>query len=249
VSKRRTFRFTIDGPYRPETIPMGRLAEYMAQIATILGEQANVHFVEVQDGSVTLLSAVDEEAYPKVYERVERTRRGDGPQDAMAAVRNTNKMLREDSGRGTLNDGNAEILAFPGTEEMPQIQFAAFNQEGTLDGVVIRVGGRGEMVPIHIQNGPIVYINCKAKRDVASRLAQHIFEDELRVTGTGRWSIDDTGDWVLENFRIRDFEVLDPAPLTAVVKALRAVPNNNWNQIEDPWAELVDLRDGPAETH
>lgn len=248
MSKRRTFRFTIDGPYKPDTIPMGRLAEYMAEIATILGERANVHFVEVQPSSVAMVSAIEDEAYPKVEQRVVLTRRGEGPPDAVAAYQRTNRMLREDNGVGRLNDETAEILTFPGREEAEPVRFPVFSQGGTLDGVPCVVGGRGDWVPVHLESGPIVR-NCVARRDVAKQLARYIFTDEVRVSGIGRWSIADTGDWVLESFRIHDFEVLDQTPLTEVVEALHAIPNNGWEKVSDPWAELKKLRDGPVETH
>ena len=41
-----TYRLKIDA-YTPETMPMGRLAEYMADLAVILGERAAVHFVQL----------------------------------------------------------------------------------------------------------------------------------------------------------------------------------------------------------
>jgi len=43
---RELLEFVIDA-YSPETLPMSRLAEYMAQLATLLGEKDHVHFVEL----------------------------------------------------------------------------------------------------------------------------------------------------------------------------------------------------------
>lgn len=249
MSEGTLFRFTINGPYTPETIPMARLAEYMADIAIILGEQADVHFVKVSSGSTVLHSLINPPAAPKVRARVDQTRRGEGPPEATLAFRRVNRRLREDASRATLTEDTAEILAFPGCEEIQPVQFAAFSQDSVLDGVVIRLGGRGDWVPVHIESENHVFSQCQARRSVAKRLGEHIFTDELRIKGTGRWYVNDVGDWVLERFTISDFEVLDPAPLTDVVRALRAMPNNGWEQVEDPWAELKALRDGPSAVH
>ncbi len=227
---------------------MARLAEYMAEVAIILGERVNVHFVTLEAGSTVLVHRIDAEAAPKVRERVERTRRGEGPAEAMGAVRALNRKLREDNGKATLNEESAEILTFPGRDEPLPIRFAAFNQDGTLDGVLIRLGGRRELVPVHLENGPVIY-TCEANRSIAKRLAEHIFTSELRVKGIGRWLVDEVGTWQLEKFSISDFEVLDAEPLTSVVAALRGIRGSDWEGVSDPWAELMNLRKGPLETH
>jgi hypothetical protein len=71
----------------------------------------------------------------------------------------------------------------------------------------------------------------------------------LRVHGTGRWERDAEGAWNLKRFNIADFEVLEDAPLSAVVERLRQVPGSGWKEIEDPYAELQRLRQGPDEVH
>ena len=56
-ARRELLEFVIDA-YSPETLPMSRLAEYMAQLATLLGEKSHVHFVELAAGSAKLVHAV-----------------------------------------------------------------------------------------------------------------------------------------------------------------------------------------------
>jgi hypothetical protein len=241
------YRFKIDAPYTPATMPMARLAEYMAQIAAILGEPRNVHFVGLELGSTVLVQKIDAEAAPKVRDRVERTRRGEGPREAVVAERTLNQMLRDDNGKATLNEDSAEIFVFPGREIEQPIKFATFSQDGTLDGVVIRLGGRNETVPVILESGTRAY-QCQANRSVAKRLAAHIFEDEVRAIGTGRWYIDANGTWILDRFTISDFIVLDSEPLTAVVSALRGIRGSDWENVNDPWADLMEIRNGPPET-
>src|SRR6202142_3266166 len=97
----RIYRLVIDA-YTPETMPMGRLAEYMADLAAILGERAAVHFVGLEASSTVLVHKVETEAVPKVQERVALAKRGDGPPDAINGIRNLNRRLREDAGSAVL---------------------------------------------------------------------------------------------------------------------------------------------------
>lgn len=238
----REFRFTIHA-YTPETIPMGRLAEYMADLAKLLGEYSAVHFVKVEPGSVTLLNKIEDEALPKVRQRVQLTRAGEGPPEAQAAYHRLNTKLGQDNGRGDLQSGDVKVLEFPGRDETEEGEFA-FNKQGTLDGIPIRLGGTDEIVPVQLQSGPTVY-HCRAERSVARRIAAHIFENEIRLYGTGRWLRNKAGEWNLQRFKIADFEVLDATPLPELVARMRAMPGNEWNDAKDPWAELNRIRNGP----
>src|SRR5277367_1289704 len=147
------FRFKIDARYSPETIPMHRLAEYMADIAVILGEQENVHFVALEDGSVGLVSNIEDRAVEKARERAESTRRGHGPPEAISAARNINRRLTQDRGTGTLVEGPKEspkeLIRFLG-EQPPSIK--AFSEQGSLDGIVVLVGGKSNPVSVHLES-------------------------------------------------------------------------------------------------
>ena len=55
-------RFKI-GAYSPATMPMARLARYLDNLATVLGEPSSVHLVSVEDGSTVPVVAVAREAY------------------------------------------------------------------------------------------------------------------------------------------------------------------------------------------
>jgi hypothetical protein len=165
----------------------------------------------------------------------------------MASSRSLNRRLREDAGKAELFEGTAEVLPFPGREAAIPTAFPAFNQNGALDGTVIRIGGRGVIVPVHIDAGTSVY-QCEATRETAKRLATHLFTGEIRVNGQGRWHVDEGGAWILDRFTIRDFEVLDTSPLTAVVAALRGALASDWESVADPWADLSDMRRDTDET-
>jgi hypothetical protein len=240
--ERREMHFTMDA-YTPETIPMMRLAEYMSHLAILLGEPSNVHFLRVEPGSLVAVQWIEPEVAPKVVNRLVQVRRGDGPPEAINAFKMINRKLREDNSIGVLSTtDDKEILRFPGRETTESWAFGPFRQQGSLDGVVIRLGGRKELVPVLLEAGPDLHYACVAHRDVAKRLAAHIFTTPIRVYGTGRWYRDEEGSWILDRFVIGTFDVLSDEPLSSVVEALRAIPGSEWPSVEDPWVELNALR-------
>jgi hypothetical protein len=249
VANGREFRFEIDA-YTPETIPMERLAQYMADLAMLLGEPTSVHFVRLDRGSTVIVHTVEEEAVPKVRLRARSARSGEGPSDAITAYRRLNRRLLDDNGVGVLSDEvGAQIVDFPGRDLAEPVSFGAFNQECSVDGVVIRVGGVRDPVPVTLQATDSTQRHCLATRDLAKMMAHYLFGPELRVYGIGRWFRDSTGQWNLKRFAARRFDVLGNEPLSAVMARLRDVPGSEWPNSEDPWGELRGQRDGSSEVH
>ena len=61
----KELRFTIEGKidgvdFTPTTIPMSRLAEYLLDLATLLGHKESVHLIGVKDGSAQPVILYDE---------------------------------------------------------------------------------------------------------------------------------------------------------------------------------------------
>lgn len=96
---------------------------------------------------------------------------------------------------------------FLGVERTPGLTYGPFRERGSLDGVLIRVGGKDDTVPVHLLDGDKVHI-CNTNREVARLLAPSLFGPNLRVHGEGRWERDQEGKWNLLRFDIRDFEPL-----------------------------------------
>jgi len=136
--------FKIDA-FQPDTIPMSRLAEYMADLATMLGERADVHFVKLEDGCVQLVHDVSFTAYPKVQARIAEVREERAPADAMNAYRVLNKKLAFDNTFATFAEatgGAPTALEFPGVRAPKPIEILPVEQHGTLVGVVQGLGAR-----------------------------------------------------------------------------------------------------------
>lgn len=246
----REYRFEIAGGFTPQTLPMERLAEYMAAFAKLLGESENVHFQSVEPGSAVLVAAIDKPARPKVRDRLAALRDGRGAGDAQKAFAELDEMLRKDNATGTVSDEAGDLLIpFPGRNRPEPLVYGPFRQDGKIDGQLIRVGGKDETVPVHLRDGEIIHTGLICTPEIARRIAPHLFGPVLRAHGTGTWFRTGTGEWELRRFRISDFEVLDEAPLLTVVSDLRKVEGSDWSELPDPVGALLAERDGDEGAH
>jgi hypothetical protein len=235
------YRFTIEA-YRPETIPMARLAEYMSDLATLFGNRDSVHFVHLEPGSTVMVQRVEFEAVPKVRNRVNGVRNRTAPEDAINAYRKIDRRLRDDNAEGfVLEDFEKphKIIEFPGRKRRETEKLDSIFQSGTLDGQLIRVGGKDETVPVYLEEADEIH-RCTSNRTIAKSLAPYLY-DVIRVRGTGKWNTDDFGNWVMEDFRISDFEKLDTTPLKQAVARLREI-KSDLHTLDDPLADLERLR-------
>lgn len=252
VDDSKTFLLKIKA-YTPETIPMDRLAEYMKQFALLLGESKSVHFSSLTHGSTNLLARVEHEALPAVSLRVRQIHTGMGPADAMRAFDALDELLANDNTSGAiirLNPEQEEMLTLPGaTRELPPV-FSGITQPTTLDGVVIRVGGTRDEIPVHIQTrsntGSSIESHCFATRALAKEFGKHLFGSELRLYGDGKWQRDERGRWLLQKFTITRYEEIDPTTHKEAVAELRAIQTRRW-LVGDPWSDLDELRGDESE--
>lgn len=236
------FIFKID-LYTPETFPMERLAVYMADLAAMFGEQGQVHFVRLEDGSTAIVSKIDGEALPKVRDRISRIKRREAEPETQAAYERINRKLRDDNGSGDLWEDDTVVIPFPGKKLEESLTFGAFNQEGSLDGRIMRLGGTREPAYVLLKSSDMIY-GCEARREMIKRLREYLYEGEIRLFGTGRWQRNKIGEWELRRFVVRDFIPLDDTPLSEVINSLRRVEGSEWNTVEDPWEELNTIRHG-----
>ncbi|HNS35719.1 MAG TPA: hypothetical protein PKI70_06375 [Mesotoga sp.] len=231
------YRFKIEA-YTPDTFPMARCADYLCELANMLGESPYVHFVGLRSGCVEIAYSVDNEAVPKVTERIETIKRGQGTVTEMKAYKRINTMLREDNGRGAIiEDNNAKIIEFPGKEE-EALRLASVKQQGKMDGEVIRIGGSKDIVHITLEIEGKEISGFITKRTIAKELAKNLFEP-VRLYGEGRWERDEEGEWNLKSFRVDRFEVLKESKLSNTVLELRKF-KGEWGK--NALKELLDLR-------
>ena len=233
------FRFRISA-YTPTTMPLARLAEYLAELAKILGQNESVHLIEVDEGSTVLVHKIDGEAVPKVRERAIAVQNGSGPADAMRSYRQVNKMLRDDDGSAAFLEDGAELIEFPGSKAtLPP--FISVSERAEIDGEIQRVGGTGNPVPVLLTTEGHTLSGCWAKRDIAKQLGARLFEP-IRLFGEGRWTRSPSGIWSLGYFRIDSFQELESGSLSDTINKLRAIPGFDLG--ENIVGELLISRHG-----
>ncbi len=215
-----TYELYIDA-FTPASIPMARLAEYMAGFAVLLGHEEHVHFDKIKPGSLSLAARADHVAQNKVQRRLNEVRYGTGPKAAMEALCSIDEKLAADNAVGNIRCGKAKIIEFPGRNRPVESSVGPIVQSGTLDGEVIQVGGRDETINIHLKAAEEIH-RCITTKPIARRLAQHIFGPPVRVRGRGTWSRAGSGEWKLHRFDIESFEILDGTPLSEIFEGLRA---------------------------
>jgi hypothetical protein len=243
--QREILEFVIDA-FTPDTLPMSRLGEYLVQLSTLLGHKERVHFIEVGEGSATLVHAVEAPAYPKVLDRVAAVRSSDAPTDAVKAFQALEHMLRDDGAQAELRRrsdtaSTGKLLSFPGASGQLDEKYGPFNQPGQLQGVPINVGGKTTLVNINLEDGKNVYY-CEATREIALQIAPFLFYQPIRVFGTGKYFRDADGQWEMKSFRVSHFDKLDTRPLAETVERLRGVTRKTGLD-RDIIAKLAELRE------
>jgi hypothetical protein len=235
------YDFRIDA-WRPETLPMARLAEYLVELSKMFGHKEHVHFLQVRKGSAIPEITVDYVTAPKVEARLRLVGTPDAPDDLVRANHDLNYMLREDNASATLKfKRGGVIINFPG-KKTPLAEEVVVHEQGDLDGIVIRVGGKDDSVPVWIEGEGKIIHKCQTNRDIARQLALHLYEKSVRVVGNGQWCRNQERKWELKKFEIKSFEILDDAPLDEVINKLRNIEGNAWNEMDDPQAELRKLQ-------
>ena len=241
--KHREYRFEIDA-FSPATIPMARLAEYLSDLAIMLGSPSNVHLMRVEKGSTVPVVLVDFEAEPKVRDRIKLVKNREAPTDAQDAAKRIDRNLLLDNAKATIVDPvGAKVFRFPGRENAVRQEFGPINQPGNFQGVPIKIGGENDPVPVHLDDGTEKHI-VQVKRVLAKEIAKFLFTTPLRLEGIGRWIRHKDGEWEMLYFNATSYAVLEEGgTLTHDIMALRRIPGE-WKKLDDPLGELERIRHG-----
>jgi hypothetical protein len=231
--------FKIDA-FEPDTLPFNLFAEYIAGLVGLLGDPQNINFVRVGKGSAKLIQKVKTHAIPGMVERAASIKDRKGPDEALAAFDNLNRLLIRDNAVGTLSLGGAKLIEFPGRKQKADPPLGPITQPDYLDGQLIRAGGKDATVPIQLrdEDGTIFY--CTANVNIARDLGPYLYRQSIRVYGTAYWYRHADGQWKLDFFRIDRFDPLDDAPLTEAVEEIRRIgDDDDWpHDLESALAEL-----------
>jgi hypothetical protein len=246
--KKETYIFRIDR-FTPETIPMIRLAQYMLQWATLLGNPERVHFRELRPGSARLVSCVESEAAPKVRTRLQQLKSDSAPKDLREPYETINRMLASDNAVGTIKRGSATIVDFPGRRQPLPVRVGPFNQITELQGQLIRVGGGDDTAHGLIVDGDGEIRSVSMNREQAKAISAMLYGPPLRIVGQGRWERTEEAAWNLIDMKLHSWEALSEKSLREGVTALRAIEGSNWSKEKDPHALLHRIRHGDKGAH
>jgi hypothetical protein len=239
----KELRFYVEGT-TPDVIPMARLAEYLTELSILLGNKPHVHFLRVETGSLPCVIKVDQEKEDSVIARVKNAALNKGPKEAIKANSNLRAMLKKDEFSAEFKTETGDTFAsYPLVRQRKEETFGPFRQDGSLDGIVVRLGGIDETLPVHLVYEGRTHI-CNASREIVKQLGLHIWGEPIRVYGSGKWYRDAQGTWQLQFFDIHSFEPLQTTTLSEAVTQLREIPDNGLMSLKDPLAEMMKIRQG-----
>lgn len=229
-----------------ENLSLEDIGEYVSDFAELLGKDVEPKYDSITRGSLRIRARVPIHREIDVKTRGFLLRTGDAPEDAVRARERISRRLgRNHAKRATLLDSaQSKVIEIPverPVEVSPSVP--SLTRAGSLQGKIIRIGGRQDTVSVEIQDVDGVVYLCRTTRDKARKLAREMFDPVVRVHGSGRWYRTDEGIWRVEDFQISDYEVLDDASFSQSIAELRAIPSN-WKDLDDPHAELNRLRNG-----
>ncbi|HKU12960.1 MAG TPA: hypothetical protein VJQ52_01120 [Steroidobacteraceae bacterium] len=241
------YEFYIDA-YTPSTIPMARLAQYMAELAALFGYAESVHFTKLRKGSLGVVARVAHEAVPKVRVRIQNARDPDAPSEVRRPYKKIDDMLRSDNAVGKLRRGTSNVVVFPGRKAATNPQMGPFTEQSTLDGRIVRIGGTDTTAHALIEDGEGKVLSAECSRELAIELAQYLYRQPVRLVGNARWVRTEVGEWELLTFRAKGFTPLTPNDLATAIGKLREV-DADWRREADPTALLRRLRGDSDEVH
>lgn len=241
--------FRID-VFQPETMPMARLAEYMAALAKMFGHAERTHFVAVEKGSAKLRTAVDPVDAPKVEARLNGVRIGDAPKDAIAGKLALEDLLANDNAVATLTEGDSDrvVIPFIGRNRPKALTFPPFREDTSIDGVLVKIGGKDPSAHATLQDGEVFHVGVTMRRELARELAPLLYGPTIRMFGNGRFERQPDGVWKMSDFKVDRYERLDERPIGEALTLMRAVPGNRLMEA-DSYRDVAATRDedGAAE--
>jgi hypothetical protein len=225
----------------PHTLSMARLVDYLKHLAIVLGSEKKVHFIRVGEGSADLLMDVEGTEEEKITNRVQAVFERRADKKVLESFDRIFTLLEEDDTPAILEWAEGNILVEFRKKQNEEETFGPFWQQGHLEGMLVKIGGLDETVPVHLLYEGIHH-TCNASRELAMELAPHLFRNPIRVFGNGKWYRNAEGKWELHWFDIKSFEPLDDSTLPEIVAKLRAIPGNDLFRLEDPIGEMLKLR-------
>lgn len=236
--------------FRPDTMPMERLAQYLAALAKMFGHTDHTHFRGITEGSAKLHTVIDPVDAPKVEARLNGVRIGDAPKDAIAGKLALEDLLANDNAVATLTEGDTDrvVIPFIGRNRPKALAFPPFREDTSIDGVLVKIGGKDPSAHATLQDGDVFHAGVTMRRQLARELAPLLYGPTIRMFGNGRFERQPDGVWKMTDFKVDRYERLDERPIGEALAQIRAVPGNRLMDA-DSYRGVAAMRneDGAAE--
>ncbi len=237
--KREEITLDID-VFTPDTLPMARLAQYLAQFSELLGHEANVHFSRLMKGSAKCKAFADAQVVPKIRERVESVVDGSAPKQALKAHGAIDDLLAADNAIGGVSLGKERVIEFPGRRRSHKERIGPVQRSTSIEGQIFSLGGKDDTINVHLRHKDQAY-RCEVSIELARKLAPYFLNGAVRLFGQGDWYRVDSV-WQMANFIAVDFVPLESKKLLESINDLREVFNGVPG--EDFLRTMEDLRRG-----
>ena len=238
-----TFSLRIKG-FTPQSLPLGRLGEYVCALAELIGDDVKTSFERVTKGSAQLKVIIDDSDDITAVTRIRLAPSAEEGSPVRRGYEKIQSLLAADKTSAEFKPSKgAAILKFPGAPK-GEIRLAVVKEFGELNGRIIKVGGRDETIPIALRTADGEVISCTSNIDMARRLKPYLLEPiDVILEGIGRWKRSDSGAWTAIEFKITDFSVMDFNGFDAALEAARS-EGSGWDSVQDVNEELSRIRYG-----
>ncbi|WP_415404090.1 hypothetical protein [Tateyamaria sp. SN3-11] len=221
MSDTTTYTFKIDD-FTPKSMPFGRLVEYYLEIKKMLGVADNLHLVDLVESSHGSAFAIDRNYEATLVKRLMAINEGTAPKAAVRAQSAINAMLREDGTSGTFFDSqNRNVISFPGKRQDDSVVLR-IRDAASFTGELYHIAGTKGDAKIRISTENYGVVFCTTTRDIAKALRDFLFE-EVKVSGRGTWTRNESGAWDIDEFSIADFAPIKRENLREAVDRLRSI--------------------------
>lgn len=245
MKKPNVYTLRIVGSH-PSKLTLERLAVYLAELAKLMGEKEKVHFDKLSTGSAALKAWAEPDAADHVSKRVTlATSRSDSAaKEAVTALDRINELLAQDGTRGELkNPSGAVIYPFPGCRKVIPAKEVVVDQEGSITGQVIKIGGRDDSIPLLVRDADGREYHCTVVgAELAKEISAYYLGAQIELTGKGKWKRTSAGNWELIQLNVKSWSPLSDE-WDSAYESMAAI-GLGWSNVPDVERYLSDLRKG-----
>lgn len=245
MKKPNTYTLRILGSH-PNKLPLDRLALYLVELAKLMGEREHIHFDKVSVGSAALKVWAEESAAPDVAKRLKLAfnKGSNAPKEAVRALESINELLIQDGKKAELKDpAGAVIYPFPGGRKVPPMKDLLIDEDCSVSGQVIKIGGRDETIPVWLKDSDGTEYHCTIRGEqLAREIATHYLGDPIEVSGKGKWRRSADGKWILVDLAVKSWSPLqnDWGEAFAAMSRLAS----GWHDVPDVESLCAEIRKG-----